>query len=87
MEKISKREAKITARLYIASMFLHADSFSIVDKISHETNPSLIKINIAVQDEIDKIILKLRKGSDDIADLTSCDCILEAKRIIQERKG
>lgn len=83
--KITKQEAKITAKLYIASLFRLQDSFSTDDGTSGSNAFSTFEIDEKIQNEIDAIILKLTKGLDELNPTTSYDCIKEAKRIVQNR--
>ena len=84
--KITKQEAKIVAKLYIASLFTFQDAFNTDDGISECDKFSTFEVNEAIQNEIDTTISKLKKGLEDSNPQTSYDCIMEAKRIIQERK-
>jgi len=85
--KITKQEAKITAKLYIASMFEFVDGFSTDTRDSDCNEFSTDEVNRKIQDEIDLLVSKLRKGLEDTNPQTSYDCIIEAKKIVQNRKG
>lgn len=83
---ITRQEAKITAKLYIASMFTFVDDFPTDTRDSDCNEFSTDEVNTKIQNEIDLIVSKLRKGLEDTNPQTSYDCIMEAKKIVQERK-
>lgn len=74
--KITKEEAKITAKFYIASLFALADGFN--------TDNGYVK----VQDEIDFQVSKLLKGLDyEKLPTSSLDCIKLAKEFVANKKA
>jgi len=84
--KITKQEAKITAKLFIINLLKYSDGFSTygIDR----TDRSLTEANVdnVIQEEIEILISKLRKGLEKTDALSSYDCILEAKRVVREAK-
>jgi len=84
--KITKQEAKIAAKLYIASLFTFQDCFNTDTRDSDVDEFSTDEVNIKIQNEIDLIISKLGKGLEDTNAQTSYDCIIEAKRIRRNKE-
>jgi hypothetical protein len=85
--KITKQEAKITAKLYISSLFDFYDAFE--TGTADSTNESLAtdEVNMKIQNEIDLIVSKLKKGLENSCPQTSYECILEAKKMVREIKS
>ena len=84
--KITKQEAKITAKLFIINLLKYSDGFSTygidrTDRSSPEAN-----VDNVIQEEIEILISKLRKGLENTDALSSYDCISEAKRVVREAK-
>lgn len=87
MEKIthiSKEEARLTARLYIASLFSFHDEFS-TENGDHE-NASSHEVNEKIQNEINLIVQAMMKNIDISTPQTSYECIIKAKEIVQNKK-
>ena len=89
MEKIihiSKEEAMLTARLYVASMFTFQDGFNTDTGTGKVDEFSTNEVNEKIQNEIDLIIQRIMKNIDISAPQTSYECIIKAKEIVQNKK-
>jgi len=84
--KITKQEAKIAAKLYVASLFAFQDCFNTDTGDSNINEFSTEEVNKKIQDEVDLIVAKLRKGLENSNVQTSYNCIVEAKKIVKELK-
>ncbi len=80
--KITKAEAKIAAKLYIAMLFALSDSFNTDNGYIGVEGQSTSEVNNKIQDEIDLIVSKMLKGLDyERLPTTSYDCITVARDI------
>lgn len=77
---ITKQEAKLAAKLYIAGMFIFYDGFNTEGKSS-------LDVNEKVQAEINAIVAQMLKSIDiDNMPTDSYNCIIKAKEILQKGK-
>ena len=88
VDKITKREAKIAAKLYIASLFSSYDDFNTQGLGDGGASVTSDEVDGAIQDEIDKIISRLLANLDhENIPTTSLECILMAKKLVKIKKG
>ncbi len=84
--KITKAEAKIVAKLYIAMLFVLSDRFNTDDGYSDTEGQSTDEVNNKVQDEVDLLVSKMLKGLGcERLPTTSYGCIAVAKEIVIKR--
>ena len=88
MEKIThitKEEARLTARLYIASLFSFHDEFSTENRDHQKASSD--EVNEKIQKEINLIVQGMMKNIDiSFPPQTSYECIIQAKEMIQNKK-
>jgi len=85
--KITKDEAKITAKLYIASLLTLSDEFNTDNGHTASNHQSTNEVNVKVQEAVNEEVRKILKNIDyDALPTTSFDCLNMAKDIVQNKK-
>ena len=85
--KITQKEAKIAAKLYIASLFIMTDDFHTDNGRYDLKSLSSDEVNNKIQKEIINEITRVLKNIDyESLPVTSYDCIVEAKKITSAKK-
>lgn len=87
INKITKEEAKTTAKLFIASLLALSDEFNTDNGHTETNNQSTKEVNEKVQEAINEEVKKILKNIDlDGLPTTSINCINIAKDIVQNKK-
>jgi len=85
--KITKQEAKIAAKLYIASLFALSDEFNTDNGNRETTIQSTNEVNKKVQEAINEEVRKiLRNINYNELPTTSFECLSMAKKIVKGKK-
>lgn len=85
--KITKKEAEITAKLYIASLFALADEFNTDTAYGNVNEFSTQEVNSKVQKEINIQVEKILRNIDyQQLPTTSYDCMAMAKELVKKAK-
>ena len=86
--KITKEEARVAAKLYIASLFMLTDEFSTDTDHCASIAQSTREVDLKVQEAVNKEISKMVKSIDyEYLPTSTLDCLKMAKDIVRANKN